>query len=139
MTPAPLRSWAVSTTWFPEHSSIVVARSRGAAKYRHWLHVSDAWQELPFTSMRARAVEGFVASDRFRACMEYRGVPFARVGMTVKLDDGATGTIVGHNASANLDVIFDGSDQVLNCHPAWKISYLVDGEWKRSSLAAEGD
>jgi hypothetical protein len=132
-----LRTWSVSTTWFPEHSTFVVARSRGAAKYRHWLHVSDVWQEMPYTAMRARAADGFHESARFRECMEYRGVPFARVGMMVRFDDGKTGTIVGHNSSANLDVILDGADDVLNCHPAWKISYLVDGEWKRSSLAEE--
>lgn len=131
---AALRSWSVGSTWFPEHVEIVVARSRGAAKYRLWTRMQDAWSELPFTSMRATAVGGFHESDRFRSFAEYRGIPFARVGMRVRSDDGKEGVIVGHNDSANLDVIFDGGDMVLNCHPAWQISYLVGEEWLRSTL-----
>src|SRR6185312_14681202 len=121
---APLRSWAVSSTWFPGHETIVVARSAGQAKYRHFLNVRDAWCEFPFTAVRARAVPGFHESERFRANAEYRGIPFAKVGMRVRFDDGQEGTIVGHNDSANLDVILDGDNEVLNCHPAWQISYL---------------
>jgi hypothetical protein len=132
MSAQPLRSWAVTSTWFPESTTVVVARSRGAAKYRHYLAVRDVWCEFPFTAVRARAVAGFHESDGFRSCMEYRRVPFARVGMRVRLDGGPEGTIVGHNSSANLDVMLDGYDDVLNCHPAWQISYLVDGKWLRS-------
>jgi len=132
-----LRSWSVSTTDLPEHSTVVVARSAGAAKYRYWLDVSDACPDFPFTKMRARVIAGYAEPRGFRDCMEYRRVPFARVGMRVRFDDGKEGTIVGHNSSANLDVIVDGGDEVFNCHPAWKISFLVDGQWRRSPQAPE--
>jgi hypothetical protein len=132
-----LRSWSVSSTWFPDHSTTVVARSAGAAKYRQWLKIVDSWSEMPFTAMRARAAPGYHEQPGFRDCMIYRGIPFAQLGMRVRFDDGKMGTLVGHNSSANLDVIMDGDGEVLNCHPAWQLSYCVDGEWKRSTLAAE--
>lgn len=132
-----LRSWSVSSTWFPGHTRTVIARSAGAAKYRQWLNIVDSWSEMPFTAMRARAVSGYIEQPGFRDCMIYRGVPFAKLGMRVRFDNGDHGTLVGHNSSANLDVIMDGADSPLNCHPAWQISYLVDGEWKRSTLADE--
>jgi hypothetical protein len=131
-----LRSFAVSTKDYPDHEKIVIAHSAGAAKYRYWIDIRDAYPEYPFTSMRARAVGGYVEPDGFRRCVEYRQIQFAKVMMLVRLDDGREGRIIGHNSSANLDVIFDGG-VVMNCHPACHISYFVDGMWIRSPQAGE--
>jgi hypothetical protein len=58
---------------------------------------------------------------------KYRCIPFARVGMRVRVGD-EMGTIVGHNSSSNLDVLFDlGSrypGEVLNCHPHSQVTYF---------------
>jgi len=56
-----------------------------------------------------------------------RGVDFIELGMMVEID-GNTGTIVGVNSSANLDVVFANrlkyGSKALNCHPFWKARYF---------------
>lgn len=124
-----VRLYAVSSTWLPGHERIVAARTAGAAKYQTWLDICDSWDDMPITAMRARRVRDYVEPSGFRDCMERRGVPFARIGMRVRLDDGREGVIVGHNDSSNLDVLMDGVGVVYNCHPGWQIAYLTpDGE-----------
>lgn len=122
--PTDVRAYAVSSTWFPDHETVVHARSAGAAKYQHWIDVREAWEDIPFTAMRVRRVREYVEPRGFRECVERRGVPFVRIGMRVRFDDGREGTIVGHNDSANLNVLMDGEDAVSNCHPHWQITYL---------------
>lgn len=124
--PAPIRAYAVSSTWFPGHEEVVAAPTAGNAKYRKWLSISDAYEDCPITSMRARLVDGYCEPPGFRRCVEYRKIPFARIGMRVQIGYGPQareGRIVGHNDSANLDVLIDG--QVLNCHPLWQVTYFA--------------
>lgn len=56
-----------------------------------------------------------------------RGIEFARIGMQVEVD-GAIGTIVGMNSSANLDVLFSNQlyfgKKPMNCHPTYNIKYF---------------
>lgn len=56
-----------------------------------------------------------------------RGIDFARLGMLVEVS-GDSGTIVGMNRSANLDVVFANQQKhgkrPHNCHPTWEIAYF---------------
>jgi len=68
---------------------------------------------------------------QFKDNAKYRNIPFAYVGMNVKIR-GDKGIIVGHNSSANLDIYFlegDNKGKKLNCHPNWKIQYFSK-KWK---------
>ncbi len=97
------------------------AKTAGKAKYRYWCDIQDPWPGIPFTAIRVLTVGPPQTSDEFRRCAEYRGVPFARIGMQVRVG-GDLGVISGHNSSANFNVIFTEGKfkgQELNCHPGW--------------------
>lgn len=71
---------------------------------------------------------GSKKAEQFRADMQRcRGVEFAEIGMQVEVD-GAIGTIVGMNGSANLDVRFANElvygKGTHNCHPTWNVKYF---------------
>ena len=105
---------------------VVHATTSGRAKAEYWRDVHEAWQDIPYTAITARCVGGPITDDRFRSVAEYRGVPFARIGMAVEVG-GARGVIVGHNSSSNFNVHFEAgkySGQILNCHPNWSIRYF---------------
>lgn len=59
-----------------------------------------------------------------RMCLA-RGIAFAKQGMKVNVS-GEFGTILGSNSSLNLDVLFDGKEYSVNCHPYWEITYYDD-------------
>ena len=61
-----------------------------------------------FRGRRCGAEEygGPQTSERFRADAAYRGMPDIQCGQRVKVGE-AHGVIVGHNESANFDVLFD--------------------------------
>jgi hypothetical protein len=106
------------TNW----SKIVNARTAGKAKYDYYRDVLDAWQDMPFTVMRCRKLGPAFTSQRFIENATYRGMPDVRCGQRVKVGD-AVGCIVGHNSSANFDVLFDDDSPkypglTLNCHPS---------------------
>ena len=61
-----------------------------------------------------------------RVC-EYRGLPKVLKGMPCEVN-GKTGKILGGNSSANFNVNFDDNNQVMNCHPYWKMKiFNLDG------------
>jgi hypothetical protein len=65
-------------------------------------------------------------SPEFIRNAKYRNIEFAYCGMVVMVSD-MHGVIVGHNSSANLNVLFtDGKykGQILNCHPNHEIKYF---------------
>lgn len=106
------------TNW----SRIVNARTRGQAKRDYHTDVVDAWPGVPFTAMRARKVGPPHTSADFIRNACYRGVPDVRCGQRVQVGNGR-GVIVGHNESANFDVLFDDDSpeyagQRLNVHPS---------------------
>jgi hypothetical protein len=106
------------TDWGEE---IVNARTRGRAKREYHLSVIDAWPDVPFTAVRARKIGAPHTTADFIRNAQYRGLPNVRCGQRVKVGD-ARGVIVGHNSSANFDVLFDDDSpryagQTLNCHP----------------------
>lgn len=123
----PLNAYAVSVAdyhsqWEPgPHETIVNARSPGKAKYEVWLDISDAWPELPFTRMRVRKLGPPHSSEHFLRNAAYRGLPDVRCGQRVRVGN-SMGTIVGHNRSANFDILFDEdaprwAGMTLNVHP----------------------
>lgn len=105
----------VDTDW---HKAIN-AVSAGQAKAEYYRDLRDSWPDIPFTALRVRCVGRPRTSPDFIRCAEYRGVSF-RCGDAVSVD-GDPGVIVGHNSSANFDVLFEGGrykGQRLNVHPA---------------------
>lgn len=121
--------YEVSSPKHHDGSKIVCARSPGAAKYSYWLCVSDCMPDMKFgefvRGLRVHVVKTYKEPQGFRRCVESRGISFAKIGMTVTVE-GRKGTIVGHNDSSNLDVLFDGDSHAGNCHPWWKVVYFDD-------------
>lgn len=109
----------VGTDW----TKIVNARTSGKAKYQYWLDVTDAWPDVPITAMRARKYNSGrpYTSPEFERNAKYRGLPDVKCGQRVRVG-GSEGVIVGHNSSANFDVLFDDdapryAGLRLNVHP----------------------
>jgi len=103
-----------------------VATSPSAAKYAHYLAMEygDSYEEmLNYFEVRLDGGPLYPTTDAFRENAKYRGIPFAHCGMRVEVT-GKPGTIIGHNSSANLDVLFDGENRSANCHPWWRIKYF---------------
>lgn len=101
-------------------ASIINAATRSKARYQYYLDVSDCWPEVKLMDLNIRKVGGPHSSERFIHNAKYRGMPDVRCGQRVKVGDEGEGVIVGHNSSANFDVLFDvgrWTGQVLNCHP----------------------
>lgn len=110
--------------------TVVHAMSSGKAKSEYQRDLHESWPEIPYTAITCRCLGRPVTSDDFKRTAEYRGVPFARVGMAVKVGED-DGVIVGNNGSANFDVLFTSGryrGQVLNCHPHSRMRYFgADG------------
>lgn len=125
-TAAPLRvrAYECKVKGF-DWSTTIHAETAGKARYRYWLRVSDPCPDVKFTDIRVLSCGPPVTSDSFRRIAEYRGVPFARVGMRV-IADGKRGVLVGANDSSNFDVLFEGGG-VGNCHPNYNMEYLTNG------------
>lgn len=115
-----LFAWEVSVKG-TEWRKVVNARTSGQAKRDYHLDVRDAWPDVPYTAMRCRKIGAPHTSERFKHNARYRGMPDVRCGQRVKVGE-ARGVIVGHNDSANFDVLFDDDSPKyaglkLNCHP----------------------
>lgn len=99
----------------------VNARTAGQAKSEYHRDLCDPWPDIPFTAIRCRKIGEPHTSERFNHNARYRGMPDVKCGQRVKVGE-ARGVIVGHNSSANFDVLFDGDSPKyaglrLNCHP----------------------
>jgi hypothetical protein len=104
-----------------EWGQIVNARTRGKAKSDYLRDVRDAWPSVPYTAILCRKIGAPHTSLKFERNARYRGMPNLKCGQRVKVGE-ARGVIVGHNDSANLDVLFDDDSPMypgltLNCHP----------------------
>ena len=132
------------TCWidgYKDFTKTVYATSIGKAKSRYYHEALDWFPNVEYTWIRARndGLSPPVTTDDFRRMADYRGIPFARIGMRVSVG-GEAGTIVGHNSSSNLNVLFDAdsrySGEVLNCHPHSKVVYYdSDGAAINKELA----
>lgn len=98
------------------------AHTRGKAKAAYFSRVREAWPDIPFTALLCRKLGRPHTNNGFVRNAEYRGMPEVRCGQRVRVGK-AIGAIVGHNSSANFDVLFDldspeWAGLTLNCHPA---------------------
>lgn len=85
------------------------ATSAGQAK-QAYIRMLDGCGDDCYLSILCR-VDSPKTTQAFKDNAKYRGIPFAYVGMNVKVD-GCKGVIVGHNSSANLDVYFHEGDKI---------------------------
>ena len=107
-------------------ATIINSTTRSKARYQYFLDISDVWSEVKIMDIKVRKVGAPHSSERFIANAKYRGLPDVRCGRRVRVkdtgegDDIGEGVIVGHNSSANFDVLFESgrfTGQVLNVHP----------------------
>lgn len=115
-------AFEVTVNGKPEWVRVINARTHGQAKSEYYSHLIDAWPDVPWTELRCRKIGNPKTSERFKANAAYRGMPSVQCGQRVKVGQ-ARGVIVGHNCSANFDVLFDpDSPQYanlrLNVHPS---------------------
>ena len=97
----------------------------GKARYEYLLDVRDAWPDVTFADITVRKVGPAHTSEEFRRTATYRGRPELECGARVEVCSGnqrALGVIVGHNDSANFDVLFDEDTYfkggIGNVHPS---------------------
>ena len=107
--------------------------SAGKARYEYLLDLREAWPDATFADITVRKLGPAHTSDAFKRTAAYRGMPDLRCGQRVEVrspEGPALGVIVGHNGSANFDVLFDENTWfkggVGNVHPS-EIS-LIAGE-----------
>lgn len=114
-------AFACRVAWAPEWGETIYNRAtKGKAKYDHYLAVHEHWDNTKYTDIRVRKVGRPESTEQFIRTAEYRGLPDLRCGHRVKVGD-SEGTVVGHGASANFEVLFDGgkyAGQTLFVHPS---------------------
>lgn len=121
-----LRGYLCSVVGHEDHETPMNALSAGKARYQFWLNVQDCLPDLPITKIKVRSAGKPITTPAFEQVAEYRGVPFAHCGMKVEVG-AKPGVIVGHNCSANFDVLFEDG-RILNCHPLSEVRYFnTDG------------
>lgn len=110
-------------------STTVYHTTAGKAKYQFWRDVNEAWPDVKYTDITAykiKTTDDDKIHREFARTATYRGVPFAKIGMSVEVG-GYKGEIAGKNSSANFDVLFlEGPHKglILNCHPNWMFKYF---------------
>jgi len=114
-----MNAYALYPAGKPEWETVLNASSRGKAKSEYWRHVTDAWPDVPFTSIRCRKVGGPVTTPEFMRCAAGRGLPGLRCGDRVSVGE-SLGVVVSHNASACFNVEFTSgryAGNTLSVHP----------------------
>lgn len=118
-----LRSFEVTHREWDNYREVVNARTPGQAKREAMSGLREVCPDgVAWTALRARVLGPPATSEQFVRNAHYRGLPNVRCGDRVAVGAGR-GAIVGHNSSANFDVLFDDDSpehagQVLNVHPA---------------------
>lgn len=110
-----LFAFEVRVRWL-DKGSIVNERTAGRAKASVF---GDLDEYCKFTDLRVRKLGPPHTSAAFLRTAKYRGMPDLRCGDEVNVC-GRRGLVVGHNDSANFDVLFHEGDWagcVLNVHP----------------------
>lgn len=100
--------------------STVNSITLGKAKAEFLRDIQDFWPGAKFTDVVGRKAGPAHTSPAFLRTAKYRGLPNLRCGDPVTVN-GRCGFVVGHNDSANFDVLFTDGDWkgcVLNCHPS---------------------
>lgn len=116
-------------------------RTAGKARYEYLLDLRDSWPDATFADITVRKIGPAHTSEAFKRNAAYRGMPEVRCGTRVEIrspEGPALGVIVGHNGSANFDVLFDDDTYfkggVGNVHPS-EIRVVRD-EFHNTSHAA---
>jgi hypothetical protein len=109
---------------------IVNHTTNGKAKSEYHRQVSDVWPDVKFTDIRAYKLGPAHTSERFVDNANYRGMPDVKCGQRVRVGE-SRGYIVGHNSSANFNVLFDEDDKrwpgtTLNVHPTEIVLITAD-------------
>ncbi len=99
-----------------EHRHVMNARSADAARYEYVLEVRDCWPDVKYTDIQSRKLGPAHTSEALMRTARYRGMPNLRCGEAV-IVDGLPGVVVGHNDSANFDVLFESAG-IGNVHPS---------------------
>ena len=99
-------SFRVSVKEKPEWGETVNARTAGMAKSEYHRRLTDAWPGIPYTALRCQKLGAAFTSSQFTRNAEYRGLSEVRCGDRVAVGD-ASGVVVGHDCSANFEVLFD--------------------------------
>lgn len=119
-----VRSFHVWPKSRPDFGADVHARTAGQAKAKYFTDLRESWPGVPYTDLRVHVVPT-VETEAFANLREYRRVPWLKLGMRVVVA-GRPGRVVGHDSSANLRVLLDGSDAVWSAHPHSEVTYLAD-------------
>lgn len=101
-------------------ATTINALTAGKARYQFWLDIREPCPDVKLTDLRVRKVGAAHSSEQFIRNAKYRGMPDVRCGHRVRTN-GCDGIIVGHNSSANFNVLFDSgryAGQTLNVHPS---------------------
>lgn len=99
--------------------STINSTTAGKARSEFLRDIRDVRPDVAFTQVVARKIGPAHTSEAFLRTARYRGLPDLRCGHPVRVN-GRAGFVVGHNESANFDVLFTEGDwrgSVLNCHP----------------------
>lgn len=126
-----------------DNETIINARSPGQAKREFFLDLDGCLPDLKFTDLRCRVHGAPYTSQDFTRNAVYRGMPALRCGDRVRVGD-AIGVVVGHNASANLDVLFNDESPKyaglrLNVHPSGVEVLPVSTQRHEGTKAQRGD
>ena len=131
----PLNTYEVKLKGYDEPLT-VQGNSASSAKYATYLRLDTcasfkdflSWVEAVRLLHRFRPSDLFGDPEQFERMKERRNIPFAYIGQRVILHSGKRGdiqgTICGANYSDNLNVVFDGTSWVENCHPHYQLDYL---------------
>lgn len=87
------------------HETVINAPSAGKARYEYLMDVRDVAPDATFADIKVRKIGTAHTSERFKHNAAYRGMPDVRCGQRV-IACGVNGVIVGHNDSANFEVLF---------------------------------
>lgn len=116
----PVFAFACRVSWALEWGETIYNRATaGQAKSDHFHQVRDAWDGTKFTDIPVRKIGRPASTAQFIHCAESRGLADLRCGHRVRVGD-SEGTVVGHGASANFEVLFDAgkyAGQTLFVHP----------------------
>lgn len=120
-TPKELKSYDVALPGYPWETINSLSPGQAKSEYYRSLDMDG----VPYTAIKVRVNGLPYTSDDFIRNAKYRKIEFAYCGMAVKVGEW-NGVIVGHNSSANLDILaIDGkyAGQVVNCHPHSNVTY----------------
>lgn len=127
MAPVPKRevfAWECNVRGKDWHRTINHLTA-GKARYEYLLDLRDSWPDATFADITVRKVGAAHTSEAHKRTAAYRGRPELTAGQRVEVCSGsqrALGVIVGHNDSANFDVLFDEDTYfaggVGNVHPS---------------------